>query len=123
MLNTYAIYATFSVFDENGNPVRVYTAEDIRSIIMNMGCEYIMIFYATPGNHYFDGGYEFKIVQAYWDNGLFSNSANQTEISDGGSGDYIYLDLGIPTEEGLFGGVYDDETLEILVGEFSLLRT
>ena len=122
MLNAYAIFATYSRLDENGNPVNVYTAEDMRSIIMDMSCEYIMISYASPGNHPFDNGYEFKIVQAYWDNGIYSNSANQIEISSE-SGSSVYLDLGIPNEDGMFGGVYADDTLTEKVGDFELYRT
>ena len=122
MLNAYAIFATYTVLDDNNNPVKVYTADDIRSIILNMGCEYVMIMYATPGNHYNDNGYEFKIVQAYWNNGLLSNSANQSEIASSSSGSFVYLDLGIPNEEGMFGGVYADETLTESIGEFELFR-
>lgn len=122
MLNAYAIFATYSLRDERGNPVKVYTADDLRSVIQSMGCEYVMVFYASPGNHYNDEGYEFKIVQAYWDGGLYSNSANQMEIG-GNSESSVYLDLGAPNEEGLFGGVYADGNLSEQIGKFELIRT
>ena len=122
MLKAYAIYASFALLDENGNPKKVYSADDIRSMIESMACEYVMVSHATPGNHPFDEGREFKIVQAYWDDGLMSNSANQTEIS-GEASDYVYLDLGIPTDEGMFGGAYSDGSLAERVGDFEIYRT
>jgi hypothetical protein len=121
MLNAYAIYATFSERDENGNPVQVYSIDDMRATIQDMGCEYVMILYASPGNYYLDEGYEFKIVQAYWNDGLHSNSANQVEIGSE-SENTVYIDLGTPNEDGMFGGVYADETLVEQVGDFELIR-
>ena len=122
MLAAYATMATFSSFDEKGNPVKVYTADDIRTALQAMSCEYIMVFYAYPGNHSMDVGYEFKIVQAYWNDGLCSNSVKQMEIGSE-SGSYVYLALGAPDENGLFGTVYADERCEEAVGEFELYRT
>ena len=123
MLRVYAIYASYSQRDQNGNPVKVYTADDIRAFLSELACEYVMVLYASPGDHPFDEMYEFKLVQAYWNDGLYSNSSNQFEISGDDTGSSVYLDLGTPDATGMFGGVYADASLAEKIGDFELLRT